>query len=364
MRRRVFLFGCVVSLVTFLVMFLLMEIFGVLHYFYKNCDQPSGCIYVIKKLREKTLWEIEKRQRVRMSAETDINKLYGIYLNRRAWQSSFSERGLVPPEYGPRDAYWGGRLLPQNKTVYPAHMEAELNVPGYIQVDKKGFQHVFTTNPPPAHRLLVLGASVAYGAYASTYSNTYFSILARRLDKMGHRIDVSVLASGGWLSWDEVVAFVVKAVDRNDDILIVLNGLNDIVKDPNNEKVAQYLQNMRVIKFLARARGSTLVFALQPFLPQKPVKSPLEQRVMACSEGCDSLEPYYEQMKKGLAALKNDQDVFFLDCSGAFDSEKYTIFADVFHFSDYGHELLGKMLADEVDTILRRKKAGATVITP
>jgi hypothetical protein len=58
-------------------------------------------------------------------------------------------------------------------------------------------------------------------------------------------------------------------------------------------------------------------------------------------------------MREGLAALEQSGWLKFLDCSRVFDGERATTFTDLWHFSDFGHRLLGTAMAAAIAPILR-----------
>jgi hypothetical protein len=58
-------------------------------------------------------------------------------------------------------------------------------------------------------------------------------------------------------------------------------------------------------------------------------------------------------MREGLAQLERSGWLQFLDCSRAFDGERATTFTDLWHFSDFGHRILGTAMAARITTILR-----------
>jgi hypothetical protein len=41
-------------------------------------------------------------------------------------------------------------------------------------------------------------------------------------------------------------------------------------------------------------------------------------------------------------------NIYFIDTSDVLSEEKETTFADIWHFSDHGHDLLGKFLSEQL----------------
>lgn len=282
-----------------------------------------------------------------------IKKLKGKGLNSRAWRASYAERHLpVPP--GPREGWWGVTLgvARDNQLGY---VLPERHVPGYFEIDRFGMQTV-TGAPNPRKHLLIVGASVAAGAYASNLGRTYFSQLAYRLSAAACPVKVTVLATGAWTSTNELQAFRLRGVPLKPDYVIFLDGLNDLILNsdrPEEERVRQYLENMREARDIALAHHIKVVFAPQPFLPEKKTKSGLEELILAESyPRVDRLIKAENDLRRGLRSLTKPDEVYVADCSGAFDRRKKTVFADIWHFSDIGHAILAKRLARDLTPII------------
>ena len=293
----------------------------------------------------------------------------GVELNTKAWEASFTERNLPVPSSGPREGYWGVRIRPKNydNCGYLRYCEAERNIPHQIAFDNQGLQHAGSLDQSDIH-ILIIGGSVAAGAYASSIENTYFHILQRLLSKNSVNAYVSVLAAGGWVSSDEVAALADRGLQLDPDIVIFLDGLNDLIvmEFPVSsmrleQRVAYYLRNMMIAGELVKGHGATVVYALQPTLPSKKHKSDLEELILKTTflrtvrpgEVPMSAHPDYEHMRQGLRQLTQDNGGQFVDLSGIFDDEMHTTFADAFHFSDPGHEILAETLAKEILHVLK-----------
>ena len=307
----------------------------------------------------------------------------GQRLNRQAWEAGYRERGLPVPSSGPRDGYWGGRLgkhtpHPTLGWVLPAN-----HVPGQLDIDAEGMQHV--TVPGARLRLLILGASTAFGGYASSIENTYFVQLARLLASGGVPSDITVFATGAWKSNQEITALEQFGLARKPDVVVFLDALNDVTNGSNArtpyntptetldgsrwhplyhegdyaERVDVYLENMRRGLNLVRSRGKLTVFALQPALFEKQTLSPVEQTVeseiLKFLGSKERLRETYGQIRERLQALGREQRAAFIDCSRVYDSESATVFTDVWHFSDVGHSMLARRLADGLLPILKNE---------
>ncbi len=279
-------------------------------------------------------------------AYQSLRPLAGEELNRAAWAATFRERGLAVPPGGPRDGFWGARMPGWTKDDELGWFEPEAHLAGLVEEDAQGLQRYAGSG----RHLLIVGGSVAWGAYASDIEATYFAQLARRLGAAGWPLRLTILAAGAWTSDNEVKAFRSRGLATGPEVVLFLDGVNDFTQGEGteDERVARYLDRMCEARDLARARGITIVFALQPSLLQKPDKSRLERRIVELSGHAaqdDLLRHGYPRLRDGLAALARDGNSSFVDCSGAFDGERATTITDIWHFSDPGHRLLAEALA-------------------
>lgn len=289
-------------------------------------------------------------------AKRKLVKPSGEALNRMAWEANFTERGLPVPPGGPRDGYWGARMPGQVKDPDLGWHEAEVHIPGVVEEDASGLQRLET--PGAQAHLLIIGASVAWGAYASSIETTYFARLAHALSAAGHPTNVTVLAAGAWTSEHELKALRLRGLALSPDIVMIFDGLNDLTlgNASEDERVTAYLSRMREARDLARAAGARAVFALQPMLLNKR-RSAIEERVLELSldsAGQARVKNGYQRMRAGLRELANEDGVSFVDCSGAFDDEPATTFTDLWHFPDPGHAILAGCLAPALLDFLRR----------
>jgi lysophospholipase L1-like esterase len=281
----------------------------------------------------------------------------GEALNRMAWEANFTERGLPVPPGGPRDGYWGARMPGQVKDPEMGWHEAEAHMPGLVEEDANGLQRLET--PGAQAHLLIIGGSVAWGAYASSIETTYIAKLARTLAAHGYPVNVTVLAAGAWTSEHELKALRLRGLALAPDVVMIFDGLNDLTlgNASEDERVTAYLDRMREARDLARAQGASIVFALQPMLLDKR-RTAIEERVLGLSldtAGQARVTSGYERMRAGLRELAKADVVSFVDCSGAFDAERATTFTDLWHFPDPGHALLADRLAPAVLDVLRGK---------
>jgi lysophospholipase L1-like esterase len=296
-----------------------------------------------------------------------FKKLTGKGLNGRAWRASYTERHQpVPPAGAPREGFWGVKLLP----VPDPHLGLilpERHVPDMFDIDRYGCQYAFSA-PRPKLRILIVGGSVAAGAYASNLHRTYFKLLAGRLGRLGHRVEIVVQATGGWTSKEELNAFKyrINQLDPDPDFVIFLDGLNDVTLYPQfseERRVRQYLGRMREARDFALANHIKVIFSPQPFLPEKETQTGLERLILAESyHPLDELVKAYTDLRMGLQRLCMPGKVFYMDCSDAFANRPFTTFADIWHFGDPGHNLLAREMALKLEPLLHPEEVRRKLI--
>jgi hypothetical protein len=305
-----------------------------------------------------------------------LDKLYGVDLNKKAWESSFEERNQSPIFLDPREGYWGSKTHPKKKDSFLRWKERNINILHRVNVDVDGFQYVECDSHIPEYTILIIGGSVAYGAYASSEKNTYFSKLADFLEERQIYVKIFILAAGSWVSYDELVAFEKYGLDKSPDIVIFFNGLNDLtnIDTKFQERVSEYLLNMRGARYIAKNNNIISIFALQPFLPWKKKHTDIEKQILKLSTGSAGvsdwisgdnlilpnnyaykLAPFYENTKQELKLLDDGKESFFIDCSGVFNDEQCTTFTDLWHFSDPGHLLVAEIFFNKLFRIINKK---------
>ena len=135
----------------------------------------AGRAYYYHRHAEDSLAVVAIAQRAWSSLSGRVFGASGPSLNKAAWEATFTERALPVPDGGPREGYGGSRVNPKNwscgGTLY---CEREQRAPGLYEIDARGFQHV-SDGPEPRAVILVVGGSVAWGAYASGIEETYFA---------------------------------------------------------------------------------------------------------------------------------------------------------------------------------------------
>jgi lysophospholipase L1-like esterase len=313
----------------------------------------------------------------------------GLRLNKAAWKASYFERNLAVPKGGPREGYWGARVGPKISHPQLGWHEAEVEIPGFVNIDESGWQYYRCDAPAKKHRLMIIGGSVAFGAYASSLERTYFHVLGADLERRSLPSEITVVAAGAWKSSQDLQALLLHGEELKPDVVIFLNGLNDLTnggtatalygepvatKDGSKwrtlyhahdyeQRMETYLENMRrAAEWTAGAKCQMLV-ALQPSLFERENLTRIERKLLESSlaehASRESLIDSYQAIRTGLRNLAEFPHVDFLDASRVFDSESETTFADCWHFADSGHAILGAALADKVSEMLTSSPGNA-----
>ena len=285
---------------------------------------------------------------------TEENRISGNKLRMKAWNASFTERGLEVPEKGPRDGKKGSRITPNRCMVSEcAHLKT---IPGVIEIDEDGFQNA-GKREDASPEILIIGGSVAWGAAASDIENTYFYYLYDMLRTNYPDIGISVLAGAASTSGKDLYGFVDKGIERNPDVVIFLNGLNDItVNEPNMKRAGDYLLNMRTASKIAEQNGIDIVIVRQPYPGSKKEITELEERILELSheDYLETLAPLYKYIGAGLLKMNERGEVYYIDAAGCFDEESETTFSDQWHFSDPAQELLAGCIYEGLLPVLQQ----------
>ena len=308
----------------------------------------------------------------------------GRALNRLAWESTYTERHLAVPAVGPREGGVEGSRV-YHKARHPATKWCEplVDVPGILEIDSEGRQH-FRPSGNATFDVLFIGGSVAAGTFASTAANTYFAQVGTQLEAGHDATSITVFAGGAWKSIQDVAALqhVVQS-GMKPNLVVFINGLNDLTNGGTadglygertstrdgskwtplyhahdySRRIAIYLRNMREAAAFASGHNIAVLIALQPALFERDPLSNVESQLLAASlpphESRDVLIQSYARMRSELSRLADGKHVFFLDCSRIFNGETATTFTDMWHFSDFGHQILANELTPQVRHALR-----------
>lgn len=278
-----------------------------------------------------------------------VSGLPGKTLARDAWDESFTQLGSVPPSDGPRDGFMGVRANPKNVDCgYLLICERDQFIEGLVDIKDNGLEYAGTPEDG-GFSVLIVGGSVAWGAYSSSIESTYFTLLQKALEQQYENLSITVLARGGARSDDDLAAYVLRGKEIDPDLVVFLNGLNDIYI-PSHEGLLldtrKYVRNTEMARRIAEERGVPFVVVLQPFIHGKEQKSKFEKAILVRVSTAgypdeDEVETARLTMREGLQGIvEKNSSADFVDCSTAFDSESMSIFSDHWHFSDRGHQLL------------------------
>lgn len=287
----------------------------------------------------------------------------GVLLNRAAWKASHWEHGQPAAPTGPRVGYSGSRIDVRSDPVVGWYTQ-EITIPGLLEVDEAGLQR-FDPQTKPDARLLILGGSSAFSFYTSTIDRTYFVRLGQILESDGLPVEIVNAATTGWVSAQEVSALETNGVALAPDVVIFLNGLNDLViydERSFSVRISTYLDNMQRALRFNRKHGYKTVFVLQPSLLTKRSKSRWEERILDLSISPrrdleDKLRLSYREMEEGLRRIADaDETAFCIPSSGVFDDSPHTVFSDFWHFGNSGHEMLARHIARSLSPIVDAAK--------
>jgi len=169
------------------------------------------------------------------------------------------------------------------------------------------------------------------------------------------------------------------------DLVIFLNGMNDLTNGATSatlfgepvktmdgsqwtrlyhthdygQRVTDYLQNIREAISLTGVLRSDFLVVLQPTLVERIHITSIENALLEGSlkphASASALTESYELIRKGLSEHARQSHIYFLDSSRVFNEEQATTFSDMWHFSDFGHEIIGKAMAPKIADVLRQR---------
>jgi len=308
----------------------------------------------------------------------------GKQINQSAWEHSYIERSLPIPPNGPREGYWGARIGTRIAHPYLGWHEPSIFISGLLDIDKNGFQY-YKSDAKHRYHILILGGSVAFGAYASSVSRTYFNIIGKELAHYSTPSDITIIASGAWKSIQEIRALELYGQTLKPDLVVFLNGLNDLTNGATSkslygqrietidgsewtvlyhahdyeQRVKDYLIGMKRADEIIHKLESKLVIVLQPSLVERSNRTQIEESILKLAlkphKSSAALRKSYNSMRQGLREIARSSRIHFIDYSQVLNGEKATIFADLWHFSDVGHGILGKALARKISIILKQQ---------
>ncbi len=309
----------------------------------------------------------------------------GMTLNQKAWETSYTERGFSIPPSGPREGFWGARLGKKIRDSRLGWHEPEINLPNLLEIDKNGHQKYESTGKKE-YNILIVGGSVAFGAYASEIPKTYFHIVGRSLDNQRAFSDISIIAAGAWKSIQELKAVEAHHQHQPFDLIVFLNGLNDLTNGATaktlygekiqpadgsswtplyhahdyHQRVSGYLNNMDAAWTLCQNAGCDMLVVLQPSLVERSNRTKIEEALLKGSlishASAEAFNESYASIRASLIRRAQKEGFHYLDCSRSFNGENETTFADLWHFSDFGHKILAEAMAEKISVILKQRK--------
>jgi hypothetical protein len=280
------------------------------------------------------------------------------------WKASYTELGEVPPVDGPRDGILGRRSNPKNINCgYMLICERDQQIENLVDIRDNGLQYAGDVNRQGLS-ILIIGGSVAWGAYASSKSTTYFSVLQSNLTERLKNPLVTVLARGGARSDDDLAAFLLRGKGIDPDIVMFLNGLNDVyIPGPEGLEMdyRKYVRNTELARRTASDRGIPFIVVLQPFPHGKKTKSKFESAMMIRVKTAGypdefEVESARNKIREGLTKIAGHESAYFIDCSTAFDNEVETVFSDQWHFADNGQRLLANCIQTGLEPLLQARE--------
>lgn len=129
--------------------------------------------------------------------------------------------------------------------------------------------------------------------------------------------------------------------------------------DPyNNAVVANFIQQEKFLHGASQALNAHLITVLQPALYFKEPRSDVEDRL--AKGAYRSLLNFtvlgYLRLKEELEGLtKGNDGHVFMDMSRVFNGSSETFFGDAVHFSAEGYDIVGKLIANEIQKIVISK---------
>lgn len=269
---------------------------------------------------------------------------------------------------------------------------------------------VMTNKAPGEYRIFIMGGSVARGYGASVEEKKFYHILEQLLNENrpeNIKRNFNVVSAGrlGYVSGQELVFLLMGVIDFHPDLVIHLNGFNDILaftqyKEPPGYPIyfqsikkalkaikigrtldnafdssaflsameemmkkykplpdlfpiiniaRQYERNMRHIAQLLRANHIESYLLLQPNVYFKKDKSPFEaQHIKNTGTRRPILLPTYPKLAESLARVSDTEKVKWRDFRYIFDKTPKTVFNDTVHLNDLGQKILAHALWKEI----------------
>ena len=107
-----------------------------------------------------------------------------------------------------------------------------------------------------------------------------------------------------------------------------------------------------------------MLVVFQPSLVERANRTKIEEALLKGSliphASAEVFNESYASIRTGLIRRSQKQGFHYLDCSKSFNGEQETTFADLWHFSDFGHKILADAMAEKISAILKQRKGQGT----
>ncbi|MFQ5672967.1 MAG: hypothetical protein ACE5G9_07725 [Nitrospinales bacterium] len=272
---------------------------------------------------------------------------------------------------------------------------------------------VTAEKPPGEYRIFIMGGSVAKGYGASAPDKKFYRILETLLNENRpeqSRKHFKVISAGrlGYVSAQELILLLMGIFDFHPDMVIHLNGANDIIAVAQRQEspgypfyfqslkkalkavtlerqidqtlgksaflsalgrmfkkyrtsipdltatniTRHYTRNMRQTAQFLSANGIETFFILQPVLLYKKEPSPGEQALVnnKTAQSVQIWKTTYPRLAETLKTISGEEKIHWRDFRGAFDTTGETVFTDSVHFNNRGQGILAHALFEAIKT--------------
>ena len=274
------------------------------------------------------------------------------------------------------------------------------------RIDARQFRGAATLDDPKPDgrfRIVVTGASVAYGAGAPSDERTIGGVLQAILDERsrpGRRYEVFTFAAPGWSSTHERIAIANRLTELEPDLVVAITGVADIFYAEQGKNILwsraftdeyywrianaaftraglppmtdvalrgarrvspdlvgqRIAKNARLAAFALAEVGAGYHLFLQPAVATtaKPL-SPREQLLRRRGPGVadpDYFRRCAEAIDRSLTEAAELPAIAYTDMTGVFDalSARRPVFTDSFHVGDRGNDLMARFVAERIES--------------
>ena len=253
------------------------------------------------------------------------------------------------------------------------HQESTFDRVNNFNKDDNGISYssTCTSRDPNKLDVLALGASVAEGAHASSVPKTWWNLSAENLTlKVQENVCFGVLAKGGIKS-DRELELLDEFLSKytSPKALVIVHGQNDILNRTLNldskapgarqdyrqtgaASTDQLIAYSEAIRALATKNNISVYEAIPPSAIDKASLTQSEKAILVGYAGSKLydwslprriLNHWFNEAstRLKLSDLLNE-GYTFLDLRDIFNSTATTLFADIWHFGDKGHEIFAE----------------------